>query len=110
MTLCKPEPALSRKAQDEAQNLIAGAWEARTHEQMIELAREALSLNPLAPDAHVILALDREPGSDEQLELYRLAYHLADTAIQHFRQAAANIQIWHATPGAKEWLRRNRKI
>jgi ST7 protein len=86
MTLRKPEPALSKKAKEKAQELIFDAWEARTHDQRTALARKALSLNPLAADAYVILALDAEPGSDEQLELYHLAYHLADAAIQHFRE------------------------
>jgi hypothetical protein len=54
------------------------AWEAGTHDRRRALARKALSLNPVAADAYVILASDGEPGSDQQLELCRLAYHLAD--------------------------------
>lgn len=86
MTPRKPAPALSKKAEEEAQELVADAWEARTHDKRTALARKALTLDPLAADAYVILASDAEPGSHEQLELYRLAYHLADSAIQHCRE------------------------
>jgi hypothetical protein len=94
MTLRNPAPALSKKPQEEAQELIADAWEARTHDQRTALARKALSLNPLAADAYVILATSSEPGSDAQLEQYRLAYHLADAAIQNYREDDSGAYSW----------------
>ena len=72
MTPRKPAPALSKKAEEEAQELIADAWEAPTLDKRTALARKALTLNPLATDVYVILAADAEPGSHEQLELYRI--------------------------------------
>jgi hypothetical protein len=61
MTPREPAPALSQKAQEEAQELIYDAWEAGTHDRRRVLARKALSLNPVAADAYVILASDAEP-------------------------------------------------
>jgi tetratricopeptide (TPR) repeat protein len=63
--------AIDEAALRRAQELIYDAWEEGTARRRVALAKKALAITPLCADAYALLAGHAEPGSDEELDLWR---------------------------------------
>ncbi|MGH6924169.1 MAG: hypothetical protein ACRED5_10570 [Propylenella sp.] len=68
-------------ALERAQDLIYDAWEANSAKRRVELAKKALEISPLCADAYGLLAEHSEPGSDEELGLWRSSLDAAEAAL-----------------------------
>jgi tetratricopeptide (TPR) repeat protein len=66
---------------DRAQDLVYDAWQAKTARQRTALARKALAITPLCADAYVLLAEHSAPGSEQNLEFYRLGLQAGERAL-----------------------------
>jgi tetratricopeptide (TPR) repeat protein len=68
-------------ALERAQDLIYDAWDAGTTKKAVALVTRALEISPLCADAHVFLAQIAEPGSEEELELWKSGVEAGEKAL-----------------------------
>ncbi|NPV08620.1 MAG: hypothetical protein HPY83_11765 [Anaerolineae bacterium] len=71
--LLKDGPIPERPAEtplQKAQELIYQAWEARSRQQRVRLAQQALEISPDCADAYVVLAEETARTAEEALDLY----------------------------------------
>jgi tetratricopeptide (TPR) repeat protein len=81
-----------RSALDDAQDVMYGAWEARTVERRISLAREALAISDDCADAYVLLAQESTRSEQDAKALYEKGVAAGERALgpQAFKDDAGH--------------------
>ncbi len=77
-----------RNPVEEAQLLIYDAWDSRSPDERIRLARKALEISPDCADAYVILAEDSAGSAQEAAEFYEKGVRAGERALgpEYFRE------------------------
>jgi hypothetical protein len=65
----------------EAQQVMYSAWNQPSSRARISLARKALAVSPLCPDAYVLLAGEDAKSADQALEYYRKGVEVGEQAL-----------------------------
>jgi tetratricopeptide (TPR) repeat protein len=78
----KPIPfSASSTPLEKAQDIMYGAWEARSRSQRIKLAKQALAISEDCADAYTLLAGESAKTPEEALELYEQAVRAGERAL-----------------------------
>lgn len=76
-----PEDNPSDQPLDRAQELMYQAWDARTRNRRVKLARQALEISPDCADAYVLLAEETAKTPEEARALYEQALQAGERAL-----------------------------
>lgn len=89
-----------------AEQLVDEAWEAKRRWRRLELARQALDLDPDCVDAYMLLANDAKSHGNDPLEFYDQAIAAGERALgpDELASARKHGDLWE-DPGAEAYLR-----
>jgi tetratricopeptide (TPR) repeat protein len=84
---CRSDDAIA-----EAQQVMYNAWDQPSSPARISLARNALAVSPLCPDAYVLLAEEDAKSADQALKYYRKGVEVGEQALgaNGFREYAGH--------------------